>query len=103
MRTPIAILGGGPAGCAAALTLRRYLPDLSVTLVTGPAAAAAGAPAVGETLSPGVLPLLRYLGIHQEFLNLEQLPAGGTASAWGSGQLFERTFLFHRPGARLAP
>ena len=74
MRTPIAIVGGGPAGCAAALTLRRYLPDLSITLVTKPAPSDADAPAVGETLSPGVLPLLNYLGLREQFLRLGHLP-----------------------------
>lgn len=94
MRTPIAIVGGGPAGCAAALTLRRYLPDLSATLVTRQVSSVEDAPAVGETLSPGVLPLLDYLGLREEFLRLGHLPSGGTASAWGSRQLFERNYLF---------
>ncbi len=94
MQTPIAIVGGGPAGCAAALTLRRYLPDLAVTLVTRPPDLGADAPAVGETLSPGVLPLLDYLGLREDFLRLGHLPCGGTASAWGSSQTLERSYLF---------
>jgi flavin-dependent dehydrogenase len=91
MQTSIAIVGGGPAGCAAALTLRRYLPHLAVTLVTRPAT---DAPAVGETLSPGILPLLDYLGVREQFLNPGHLPCGGTISTWGSGQLVERNYLF---------
>jgi Dehydrogenases (flavoproteins) len=94
MRTPIAIVGGGPAGCAAALTLRRYLPNLSATLVTKAVSAVEDAPTVGETLSPGVLPLLDYLGLREEFVRLGHLPSGGTASAWGSGHVFERNYLF---------
>ena len=94
MRPPIAIVGGGPAGCAAALTLRRYLPDLPVALLTLSAGSGVKAPAVGETLSPGVLPLLEYLGLREEFLRLGHLPCGGTASAWGSGHLVERSYLF---------
>jgi flavin-dependent dehydrogenase len=94
METRIAIVGGGPAGCAAALTLRRYLPDLSVMLVTRPVASEAAAPAVGETLSPGVLPLLEYLGLRDEFVRQGHLPSGGTASAWGSNHVFERHYLF---------
>ena len=99
MRTSVAIVGAGPAGCAAALTLRRYLPELTVVLVTLPAAAGAVAPAVGETLSPGALPLLGYLGIQEDFLRAGHLPAGGTASAWGSEQVFERSYLFTGRGS----
>lgn len=92
MRTRIAIVGAGPAGCAAALTLRRYLPELNVELICMPANESV--PAVGETLSPGVLPLLKYLGINEEFLRSGHLACGGTASAWGTSQVFERNYLF---------
>jgi flavin-dependent dehydrogenase len=91
METTVAVVGAGPAGCAAALTLRRYLPEMPVVLVC---AAAGGGAAAGETLSPGVLPLLDYLGVRQEFLDAGHLPAGGTASAWGSAAVTERSYLF---------
>jgi flavin-dependent dehydrogenase len=87
----VAVVGAGPAGCAAALTLRRYLPEMPVVLVS---ASATGGPAPGETLSPGVLPLLDYLGIRADFLDAGHLTAGGTASAWGSPQVAERSYLF---------
>lgn len=90
-RNPLLILGGGPAGCAAALTLRRYLPDQPVCLVAREPAAA---PSVGETLSPGVPPLLDYLGLGDAFRQLGHLPCGGTASAWGAGRVVERSYLF---------
>lgn len=89
----VAIIGGGPAGSAAALTLRRYVPELRVALIEMRAGASA-ASAVGETLSPGVLPLLKYLAIDQDFLRAGHLPAGGTASAWGSSQPSRREYLF---------
>ncbi|HEX6037492.1 NAD(P)/FAD-dependent oxidoreductase, partial [Longimicrobium sp.] len=91
VETSVAVVGAGPAGCAAALTLRRYLPEMPVVLVSAPAG---GGPAAGETLSPGVLPLLDYLGIRAEFLDAGHLPAGGTASAWGSPHVAERSYLF---------
>lgn len=85
-------MGGGPAGCAAALTLRRYLPHLDVCLVTAPPAKET--PAVGETLSPGVPPLLEYLGVREDFLRQGHLPSEGTASAWGSPKVTSRNYLF---------
>jgi flavin-dependent dehydrogenase len=90
----IAIIGAGPAGCAAAITLRRYVPEVDVTLISTVAANSARVPAVGESLSPGVLPLLDYLGLRQQFLHLGNLSSWGTASAWGSYQVFERDYLF---------
>jgi flavin-dependent dehydrogenase len=87
----VLVLGGGPAGCAAALTLRRYLPGVVVGQIARPAA---GGPAVGETLSPGVLPLLDYLGLRAAFEGLGSLPCGGTASAWGGAHVAERSYLF---------
>lgn len=99
MQTTVAILGAGPAGSAAALTLRRYLPELPVALLSLPAPAHGPvAPAVGETLSPGVLPLLAYLGVQADFVAARHLPAGGTASAWGSEQVFARNYIFSGRG-----
>lgn len=92
----IAILGAGPAGCAAALTLRRFVPALSVAIVARPDGDAV--PAVGETLSPGVRPLLHYLGIAPAFERRGHLACGGTASAWGSAEVQERSYLFSGRG-----
>lgn len=95
MEATVAVVGAGPAGCAAALTLRRYVPGMSVVLIS---AVASGGPTAGETLSPGVLPLLGYLGVEAEFLTAGHLPAGGTASAWGSSRVLERSYLFSGRG-----
>jgi flavin-dependent dehydrogenase len=91
----VAIAGAGPAGCAAALTLRRHLPETSVLVVTTPPPAR---PAVGETVSPGVLPLLDYLGLGDDFQRCGHIAAGGTASAWGSAEVLERSYLFSGRG-----
>src|SRR5829696_8237945 len=95
MEATVAVVGAGPAGCAAALTLRRYLPELSVIVICAPAGSR---PAVGETLSPGVLPLLAYLGVDADFRRAGHLPAGGTASAWGSPRVTDRSYLFSGRG-----
>lgn len=88
----IAIVGGGPAGCCAALTLRRWLPELSVLLVTRPDPV--GTARVGETLTPGVLPLLQFLQLQTSFEAQQYLQAGGTASAWGRDEALHRPYLF---------
>jgi flavin-dependent dehydrogenase len=94
----ITVLGGGPAGCAAAITLKRYVPEMIVKLICMQPNAAFDIPAVGETLSPGVLPLLDYLGLAEDFVRQRHLPAGGTASVWGTDHLIERNYLFSAHG-----
>ncbi|MEN9867706.1 MAG: hypothetical protein RL748_3296 [Pseudomonadota bacterium] len=95
-KLPIVIVGSGPAGSAAALTLRRYAPQMQVILLTD--SEKNGVQAVGETLSPGVLPLLDYIGLRSEFLAAGHLPAGGTASAWGMPEAIERNYIFTGQG-----
>jgi len=86
----VAIIGGGPAGTAAALTLLKY-SSLKVAVIerTG-----YGAWRVGETLPPGVPPLLQYLDAWEPFAAQGHLPAYGTSAAWGSQELISRDFLF---------
>ncbi len=95
----VAVVGAGPAGSAAALTLRRHLPNLQVALLDRrPVHRAGGTQVPGEALSPGVLPLLDYLGLRQAFEQAGHLRAGGTASAWGSDQALQRHYLFSGRG-----
>lgn len=85
----VLVVGGGPAGLAVALALRRQ-GDLSVAVVertdyTGPR--------VGETLSSSARAQLEALDLWSEFEAEEHLPAFGTAAAWGSSELAGRDFL----------
>lgn len=90
------VLGGGPAGIAAAADLHRE--GLSVVLLEK---RPAGSPRVGETLGAEVGPLLERLGMWElaaPFL------AGGrpftlVRSAWGSAELDERPSILHPLGA----
>lgn len=85
----VAVVGGGPAGAAAALTLLRYTTH-RVALVERSSYDDWRA---GEALPPSVTPLLQYLDA-ASLLGDAHLPAHGTAAAWGGAQLVARDFLF---------
>jgi hypothetical protein len=53
---------------------------------------------IGETLPPGVQPLLERLGLWTAFLQQQHMPAHGTAACWGSTQIEDHPFLFHPVG-----
>ena len=80
----VAVVGSGPAGCAAAIALCRAGRD--VVLVGD------GLDGVGEQLHPAARPLLARLG-------LERLPGQldcvGVRAAWHSAELQDQHFLSH--------
>jgi flavin-dependent dehydrogenase len=86
----VAVIGGGPAGTAAALTLLKY-SQLTVAVVER---SNYDQWRVGESLSPSGASLLRYLGAWETFTARGHLPSYGTAAAWGSSELLARDFLF---------
>lgn len=90
----VAIIGGGPAGCAAALTLLRY-SKLRVAVIER---SDYDGWRVGETLSPGVRPLLRYLDATSIIENDGHLTNYGTAASWGTDATVSRDFLFVAAG-----
>lgn len=85
----VAIIGGGPTGTAAALTLLRYSSLRPVILERS----SYEGWRAGETLSPGVLALLQYLGA-EDVLEQGQRRAYATSAAWGSADVVSRDFLF---------
>ncbi|MEU3992103.1 FAD-dependent monooxygenase [Streptomyces platensis] len=86
----VVVAGGGPAGCAAALTLVHA--GRTVLL----ADAGTGPPKAGEALvSMGRL-LLADLGVAEPVLGSGHLPCHGNLSAWGSPELHAVDFL-HDP------
>ncbi|WP_415919896.1 FAD-dependent oxidoreductase [Tateyamaria sp. SN6-1] len=91
----VAIIGGGPAGTAAAITLRKR-PDISVAVLERGTYAA---PKVGESLSPGARGLLQYLGLWETFETEQRLSLLGTEAAWGSDVLGGMDFILTLHGA----
>ncbi|EPD91940.1 MULTISPECIES: NAD(P)/FAD-dependent oxidoreductase [Streptomyces] len=83
----VVVAGGGPAGCAAALTLARS--GRTVLL----ADAGTGPPKVGETLVPAGRVLLGDLGVTGHVLRSGHLPCYGNLSAWGTADLHAVDFI----------
>jgi flavin-dependent dehydrogenase len=79
----ILILGGGPAGAAAAITAAQRGPHIAIL-----EREVFPRHRPGETLHPGVEPLLRRLGVWDEVERLGFLRHAGTRVAWGEEPRF---------------
>jgi flavin-dependent dehydrogenase len=84
----VAVVGAGPAGSAVTRLLAQA--GCRVALVER---SRLEAPRVGESLAPGVQPLLAELGVWPAFLALAPLPSYGTRSAWGGPEADEHSHL----------
>lgn len=89
----VAVVGGGPAGSAAALRLTKRGYDVVLVESTN-----YQAPRVGETLAPTAKPLLKQLDAWDSFCQLNFKPSYGTVSAWGSSELASNEFIFNPHG-----
>ena len=83
------VVGGGPAGVAAALTLHEH--GLRVVVVEQTRYAEVR---LGETLPPMVQVPLARLGLWDAFLAQAPRPAYGLRSSWGTAEPSVRSFLF---------
>lgn len=90
----VVIIGGGPAGCAAALTLLNQT-SFKVGIIES---TNYDNFRVGESVSPNFLSLLRYLKVDEKFSAEMQIPSHGIDTAWGSTQLQTRDFFFTGQG-----
>jgi len=90
----VVVIGGGTAGAATALALQRL--GVQTTIVER---AARPGWKVGEGLPPAANPFLRRLGIWERFQADRHLPSYGNASAWGSADLVDYSFIFDPHGA----
>jgi flavin-dependent dehydrogenase len=90
----VAVVGGGPAGCATAIALRRRgVEDVLVV-----AAGAEERVRLGETIPPDTRVALERLGAWGSFLADGHEPCLGSCSAWGSATLGYNDFLFNPHG-----
>ena len=87
----VVILGGGPAGSATALALKRRDATWRVALIEKTDYSALR---IGETLPPPAQRPLTELGVWDAFLRRSPLESPGTRAAWGSAQFHENEFIF---------
>jgi len=87
----VAIVGGGPAGSATALSLRAHAPSLSVVLIE---ASDFDACRIGETLPPPVRAILEHLHVWKDFCALGSREVFGTTAAWGQPAPVDNDFIF---------
>jgi len=91
----VAIIGGGPAGSASAISLRQTFPSLSVLMLESSDYSRARA---GEVLPPIARDLLTHLGVLEEMSESVATPARGLACAWGAGDLDETNYFYGLAG-----
>lgn len=92
-KVDIAIVGGGIAGAAAALSLAGR--GRSVRILAPPSREGAR---VGESLSPAANVLLRELGLAEAFRAGPHRPSNATYAAWGAPLLAQRSSIVHTEG-----
>ncbi|WP_077800028.1 NAD(P)/FAD-dependent oxidoreductase [Streptomyces sp. JHA26] len=88
-RCDVLVAGGGPAGCAAALSLARA--GARVVIV---APAIEPAWKVGENLAPAARPLLERLGVLDRIAADGHAPSHGNLAAWGEDALSVAGYAF---------
>lgn len=87
----VLVLGGGPAGLAAAITLARL--GQQVLLLARQDAGGKAGDKIGESLAPAAIPILQQLGVSESFAAGGHLPCYGNQSCWGSATLRYHDFI----------
>jgi flavin-dependent dehydrogenase len=92
----VGILGGGPAGCATALSLLAAGLDPSEIVLIE--ASRYERDRIGESIPPDTRQLFAELGVLEAFLGQAHEVSHGSASSWGSDELGYNDFVFHPHG-----
>ncbi|NEO42032.1 MAG: NAD(P)/FAD-dependent oxidoreductase [Moorea sp. SIOASIH] len=90
----VAIIGGGPAGTALALTICLY-SKLTVAVIEQ---TAYDNLRTGEHVSASLLPLLDYLQVKEPFLADNHTPVYNVAAVWGHSELHTRPSIINQMG-----
>jgi flavin-dependent dehydrogenase len=101
IKTDVLIIGGGPAGASAAISILKYSKDTSVALVEQ---SDLDQIRVGEHVSSSIFDLLKYLGLEpDDFESGSFLQNHGTTSYWGSTVPMTRDAIFsaEKPACQL--
>lgn len=94
LEVDVAIVGGGPAGAAAALTLLQYTGRTVAVIERS----AFEAPRIGESTSSSVLALLGFIGASHVLSDHTAQAACAAAAAWGGPEPMVRQALFTSQG-----
>lgn len=86
----VVVIGGGPAGTSAAISLRNQ--DASVLVVERSNYEHLR---FGETFPPAIQHSLKQLGLWQDFLAANHLRSIGIRSIWGSNQPHDQSFMLN--------
>ena len=87
-RYDVIVLGGGPAGAAAAIALAAQ--GLAVAVLTRPTGRR---PPIGETVPPAIIRPLARLGLWQAFRDAHHCQSSGTLVTWGDETPYENEFI----------
>lgn len=93
-RYRVAIIGGGPAGCACALALAQHGVHDVLLIEAGDYAQFR----IGESIPPEANRLFQALGIAQDFFAEQHAPCHGSCSWWGSDKRGYNDALLHPLG-----